>query len=262
MKTPTVAFRLLMGALLGGAALLADAQESAPPESLQVLQARGLRVVGTFDFATARGAGLKQVRSQPLALQWTHDIPGTTLLAGRGLRVRTPRAEQDPASMLPLPDLSRAEAVWLFVQLNGWSFDATETKAVYFGFGQRADRFSGVVQFRLRSAGGQVDVTYEALRANEGATSGRPITIGYPDQAEPMNFALEYQPAQRRYALYRVHADGALELLGEGKSSPVRSPRVAQLLVRGNFATTDSEFLDLGAVGVAIIERPAAAVRH
>ncbi|MCM2273926.1 MAG: hypothetical protein NDI75_03880 [Candidatus Didemnitutus sp.] len=262
MKTLITSFRWILGALIGCAAIVAHAQESALPESLQALQARGLRVVGTFDFSTASGPGLTQARSQPVALRWTHDIPGTTFVADRGLRVRAPRGDQDPASMLPLPDLTRAAAVWLFVQLNSWSFDPTESKAVYFGFGQRADRFSGVVQFRLRSAGGQVDVTYEALRANEGATSGRPITIGYPDQSEPMNFALEYQPAQQRYALYRVHADGALELLGEGKSSPVRVVRVAQMLVRGNFATTAEEYLDVGAIGVAVIEnQPSAPIR-
>jgi len=246
------AFAVLIGSLM----LLQTAH--AQSTSFADLEARGLRLVTSFAFARADGAELSAVVGGATPLRWSKAMTNTRTVLNEGLVIQKPvgsgTEERDgELSIVDIPAIRGAKAVWLFLELGGWSFGDSSTRNIYIGFGQRGDRLSAVTQMRFRGNSRAVDLNYEAISEAEGATSGRPVKIGAAEEFTAQSYALEYREAERIYALYRVEANGRLEKLGEGKTSPKRSARTLHLLVRGGFNADLMESFTVRSVTVAVI---------
>ena len=220
--------------------------------SLQSLQKQGLTLVSNFLFDSPSGATLSTVKDSTNRASWSADLNGTAIVQGKGLRIRCNSEKGSAVAYLPLGEYAKARALWLFLELDGWKFAGDTLKSFYFGLGQRSDKMAAVMQVRIRGREGSCDLTCEALRSSEGATSGRPIKIG-GTEGGPLALAIEYVESERRYAVYQIQKGGILDKLGEGKSSPLRNARNVHLLVRGNFASADDEHLDIRTIGIAVI---------
>ena len=240
---------LLFGSLFCSLLLCASGQNL----SLQTLQTRGLTLVSNFSFESPAGAALSAVKDSTGRASWSADLDSTVIVPGKGLQVRCDSKKGNAVAYLPLGNYARAKAVWLFLEVNGWNFSGEELKSLYFGLGQRSDKMAAVMQIRIRGREGSCDLTYEALRSSEGASSGRPKKIDAGNRSEPLSLAIEYVESERRYSVYRLQKGGILEKIGEGKSSPLRNARYVHLMVRGNFASAPEECLNIRTIGVAII---------
>ncbi len=210
-----------------------------------------MKAVLASPFNDKAGTELNKVANQPVALRWSRALAGVTTTGKGTLRLRADGMQDGVEAMafLPLNKLVQpGQTLWLIVEFEGWKLTGERDEQLRIGFmhGNTGENPPPLAQMRLTRSSKGVLLAGEAFNTAQGATHIASQVVAPAETSERQIFALEYVPAENRYTLYR-HSDGEkFEPLGSGTTSAQRKPNFLRLHLRGDFASTPDEFVDIG----------------
>lgn len=201
-------------------------------------------------FTAAEGTPLSRVGNQPAALRWRSDVAGLTTTGNGALRVRADGSVEGAKAMsfIPLGQLVKPnDRLWLIVEIAGWKLTGPrdEQLRVSLMHSDKGDNPSPLAQLRLSRNSKGLHVAGEAFNAQQGATHVAPQLVGGAEGSERLILALEYIPTENRYTLYRHTGGENFEPLGSGMTSAQRRANFLRIHARGDFASSEGEFIDI-----------------
>ena len=214
--------------------------------------------IAAWSFPDGAGTGVKALTGQPARLRWNENVAGVAATGNGALRIRT---MGEGASFVPLKGLAKDdETLWIVVRLNAWKFYGQGDEQLRLGFTQNAsDRQAPiVVQLRFSRTAKGLHVAGEAFKDTEGASHVANTRLGAAASDGKVTIALEFVRSKNVYRIYRHEGGDSFRLLGSGKTSPRRQPNFLRLHVRGDFASAEDEFLDVGSITLMAAPPPAA----
>lgn len=210
-----------------------------------------LKAVFASPFNDQAGTELAKVANQPATLRWSRAIAGVTTTGAGTLRLRADGQQDGVEAMafLPLNKLVKpGQTLWLIVEFEGWKFTGGRDEQLRIGFmhGNTGENPPPLAQMRFTRGSKGVLLAGEAFNTAQGATHIASQPVAPAETSERQIFALEYVPAENRYTLYRHSGGEKFEPLGSGTTSAQRKPNFLRLHLRGDFASTPDEFVDIG----------------
>lgn len=210
-----------------------------------------MKAVLASPFNDKAGTELNKIANQPVALRWSRALAGVTTTGKGTLRLRADGMQDGVEAMafLPLNKLVQpGQTLWLIVEFEGWKLTGERDEQLRIGFmhGNTGENPPPLAQMRLTRSSKGVLLAGEAFNTAQGATHIASQVVAPAETSERQIFALEYVPAENRYTLYRHSGGEKFEPLGSGTTSAQRKPNFLRLHLRGDFASTPDEFVDIG----------------
>lgn len=210
-----------------------------------------IRALLVTSFEDKAGTPLSKVAVQPRGIKWSRDVSGLETTGRGALRLRFKEDQEGRGAMafVPLKGLVKAgEPLWLIVEFDGWKLSGARNEQLRIGFMHTAtgDNPQPLAQMRFTRGSAGVLLAGEAFSAAQGATHIPSQRVAPAEVSARQVFALEYAPAENRYTLYRHTGGEDFQALGSGVTAASRKPNFIRIHVRGDFASEEDEFMDLG----------------